>query len=176
MPKTQPLALGSKSLKFKNSGNNYMFTPQDRSSVNSRAIHVGSAPSFIGSNRPEIPTQPVLIPDQPMSEEEFAKIAGIKLVLKGQGAADIEVTDGVKKLVEYLRLPASEYSTNVLKGFNNKITRVDSKTFFFELDKINILNKKLRPIITAIVDVDDVNGGTTLLVNNLKLVADDPTI
>ena len=97
-------------------------------------------------------------------------------MLKGQGAADIEVTDGAKKLVEYLRLPASEYSTNVLKGFNNKITRVDSKTFYFELDKINILNKKLRPIITAIVDVDDVNGGTTLLVNNLKLVADDPSI
>jgi hypothetical protein len=43
--------------------------------------------------------------------------------------------------MEYLKLPASEYSTNVLKGFNNKIHRLDEKTFYFELEKINILNK-----------------------------------
>lgn len=104
------------------------------------------------------------------------KIAGTKLVLKGEGSSEIEVTDGAKKLVEYLKLPASEYSTNVLKGFNNKINRIDSKTFSFEMDKIKILSNKIRPIITAVVDVDSANGGTTLLVNNLKLVADDPKV
>ena len=45
----------------------------------------------------------------------------------------------MKTLIEYLKLPASAYSTNVLKGFNNKITRIDDKTFYFELEKINIL-------------------------------------
>lgn len=63
MPKTQPLALGSKSLNLKNSGNIYMFTPQNRSLVSRNAIQVGSVPGFIGSNRPELPPQPVLIPD-----------------------------------------------------------------------------------------------------------------
>ena len=120
-----------------------MFGALDRTSVVSRAIEVKSVPSNFGSfpTRPEIQQNqlPIITHNPTLTHEEFSSLSGTKLSLTGEGSADIEVAEGAKALRQYLSLPASEYSTNVLKGFNNKIHRVDSKTFYFELDKINIL-------------------------------------
>jgi hypothetical protein len=70
------------------------------------------------------------------------------------------VVDGSRPLIEYLKLPANEYSTNVMQGINKSIQRIDDTKFLFETDSVNILGIIFRPKVTAEVIVDKERGGT----------------
>ena len=70
------------------------------------------------------------------------------------------VIDGKRPLIEYLKLPANQYSTNVMQGINKSIKRVDDTNFLFETDSVNILGIVFRPLVTAEVIVDNERGGT----------------
>ena len=62
-----------------------------------------------------------------ITEEEFHKLKGVKGQLKGKATAEIQVYQEHlkdKSLIEYLKLPASSYSTNVMKGATKRIERV----------------------------------------------------
>jgi hypothetical protein len=56
-------------------------------------------------------------------------------------------------LKDYLHLPPSEYSTNIL--LVDAVERVDEKTFKCSLASVSFLGKTVYPVITCVVRVED---------------------
>lgn len=77
-----------------------------------------------------------------MSEVDFNNSPGVKAFLQGTAHTTFPVIDGSKPLTEYLKLPASQYSTNVMRGYNKSIERLDETTFLFETEPLNILGRE----------------------------------
>ena len=51
----------------------------------------------------------------------------------------VPVIEGQKSLLQYLAQPANQYSTNVMRGYNKSIQRIDETNFLFETEAIDIL-------------------------------------
>lgn len=61
---------------------------------------------------------------------------------------------GNKSFNEYLKIPVSEYSTNILKV--NEVKRLDEKNFECILSEVNMLGKTIQPKLFVEVDVGDI--------------------
>ena len=119
----------------------------------------------------------LIVPEnQALSESEFKDKWGIKAYIGGTATASIPVTNGAKPLVEYLRLPASMYSTNVMGGINKSIKRIDDTNFLFETESVSILGTVFQPFIVAEVIVDKEMGGTTIEVKSIHIKTSDPKV
>mmetsp|Transcript_14980 Transcript_14980/g.32181 ORF Transcript_14980/g.32181 Transcript_14980/m.32181 type:complete len:169 (+) Transcript_14980:168-674(+) len=102
--------------------------------------------------------QPLVI--RMATHKEFAQVKGRKAVFKAEKSGSIEVTEGSRKLRDYMSLPPSEYS--VLDA--DKVTRIDEKHFRCELGSINFLGTEVSPVLTAEVNVKPRGEGTVIRV------------
>ena len=79
-----------------------------------------------------------------VTAEEFEKLPGAKVSFKAEKYSEMTVKEHHgegKGLKDYLQLPASQYSTNVLRA--KTVTRLDDDTFQCELDPINFFGQEV---------------------------------
>ena len=111
-----------------------------------------------------------------ITEAEFKSKDGVKAFIGGTTTKKVPVIEGQKSLVQYLQQPANEYSTNVMRGYNKSIQRIDETNFLFETEAIDILGTQFQPLIIAEVIVDNERGGTKINVKSIQIKTADPEV
>jgi len=102
--------------------------------------------------------------------QEFERRPGEKILFSATQHSEIRVTEHSapgRSLVEYLRLPPTQYSTNVLRA--KTVTRLGDDTFRCELEGLHFFGLHVVPVLTAKVTVDTVTPSSFIEVVDCHL-------
>lgn len=101
---------------------------------------------------------------------EIERMPGKIARFGARSSASVRVrTVGSKSLEDYLRMPASQYSTSVFK--TRTVERLDSDTFQCTLNGIELWSFRLHPTLGFKIIVDEVKGGCDIKVTAARIAA-----
>eukprot|EP00667_Euglena_gracilis_P004475 EG_transcript_4498 len=106
----------------------------------------------------------------PPTLQDFEKTPGPKVLLYATQQAELLVTESRqagKGLFDYLRLPPSQYSTNVLRA--RSVVRLGTDTFSCELEGLDFLGVHITPVLTARVVVDAATASSSIDIIDCRL-------